>query len=543
MFSSNLQHALTAVLLTASVVLFGEIPPQAFQMMPPMDQIYHPVSTSNPEVQRKFDQGLTYLFAFNHDFAFRNFEEASNIDPNLAMAYWGMAMALGQNINTDVTPENEIKAYNYIQKALKLAPQASPYEQDYINALAVRYTNDSSADLVSLRFKYRDAMKNVVQKYSEDLDAKTLYAESILDLDPWNWWTRDGKPIGDIYEALDILEEVLKRNPQHIGANHYIIHALEESPYFDRALLPAYRLTELLPQAGHLLHMPTHIFVLTGDYESALRTNLKAIAQDRLYIDRFGVFSGPYPMHYLTHNLSVMARIYLLMNDYNKAIKAAYELTQFVGPNLNDVEHGAHNANVPLEIYLYFHKWEEILSHPLISDVASSKAFWHFSRAMAYAALGKVESAKKEKELMQQSIQKIEPSEKIASNPATDVFKLAATLLDAKIEEAQGNIEQSLSLLRDAVSIDDKLNYDEPPAWSTPVSQILGFALLKQERFKEAEEQFQKASKRLMRNGRNLFGLMLSLKGQNRLVDAYWAEREMAAALRHSPHKLRLEDL
>lgn len=209
------------------------------------------------------------------------------------MAYWGMALALGQNINEDVTPEREIKAYNYIQQAIKLSPKSSPNEQDYISVLAVRYTNDPKADFIPLRFLYRDAMKKLVQKYPEDLDAASMYVESILALDPWIWWTTDGKPKAGTKEAIDVLEFVLQRNPDHIGANHYYIHAWEESPFPERALMSAHRLEYLLPESGHLLHMPCHIFILVGDYESALKTNQKAIAQDRNYIENLGLHPVP----------------------------------------------------------------------------------------------------------------------------------------------------------------------------------------------------------------------------------------------------------
>lgn len=232
-------HTLIAFLLFICFQLpvWGDIPASSFKVMPPINVIYHPVSTLNPEAQRNFDQGLTYIYAFNHDIAYESFKKAAELDPGLAMAYWGMALALGQNINSDVTAEKELKCYSLIQHALLLSSSASQNEQAYINALATRYTNDPSVDFTPFRFFYRDAMKKVVERYPEDLDAATLYSESILNLYPWKWWFLDGKPKPGTEEAAELLLSVLRRNPWHIGANHYYIHALEESPYPERPCL------------------------------------------------------------------------------------------------------------------------------------------------------------------------------------------------------------------------------------------------------------------------------------------------------------------
>lgn len=523
--------------------LFSEIPEGAFKVMPPMNVIYHPVSTNNPEAQKSFDRGLTYIFAFNHDIAFREFEQAAQYDPNLAMAYWGMALALGQNINEDIKPENEIRCYRYVQKALLLSLNATPVEQAYIKALATRYTDNSSVDRVSLRFQYRDAMKKVVQTYPEDLDAATMYAESILDLDPWKWWTFDGKPREGTMEAIDVLDYVLSRNPQHIGANHYYVHAFEESPFPERALMSAHRLETLFPESGHLLHMPCHIFLLVGDYESALETDKRAIAKDREYEKKFGMAAGTYPLHYLSHNLYVLARTYMLMEDYTNAIRASQELVQFVEPYLDVMPHMATRLITPLEIYLYFGKWNEILDFSLKTNDASAQAYWHFSRAMAYASIGNLDLAQKERALLIQASQSVGPDVEIANNPAKKVLDPTVYLLDAAIAKAQKNYSAEIGNLKEAVALQDQFYYDEPPAWHVPARQLLGFALLRQEQFQEAELAFQKTLKSLQRNGRSLFGLYLSLKGQGRIMDAYWVQREMTAALKNASWTLQLEAL
>ncbi len=529
------------ILLAIFNILSSEIPECAWKIMPPPNIIYHPVSTLNEHAQESFNRGLTYIFAFNHDIAFREFENASKFDPNLAMAYWGMALALGQNMNQDISPTNEIRCYHYIQKAVQLAPSASPEEQAYISALSSRYTDNPSADLIALRFRYRDAMKKVVDVYPEDLDAATMYAESVLNLDPWKWWTPQGMPKEGTLEAISVLESVLMRNPEHIGANHYYIHAWEESPTPERALMSAHRLEYLLPEAGHLLHMPCHIFLLVGDYESALKTNKNGIFQDRKYINEYGIDSGPYPLHYLTHNLYILTRTYMLMEDYDNAIKAAYELFQFIEPHAKSHPHLALHYFVPLQIYLYFHRWKEILDYSFDSTYPPAVAFLHFSRGVAFASLGDIPSAQREKKLMLEVKQKITPEDQIANNPANRIFDLAEIMLEASIAEAEKNSDYT-DYLKKGIEIQDTLEYDEPPGWYLPIRQTLGFTYLKQNRYQDAEKLFKTSLDKLHRNGRSLFGLYLSLKGQNRTVDAYWVEREMTTALKHASYRLTLDN-
>lgn len=530
------------ILICAPLFILGEIPEAVLKIMPPTNIIYHPVSTANLRAQSHFNEGLTQIFAYNHDIAYEEFEKSAREDPSLGMAYWGMALALGQNINEDVSKENELICYDLIKKALKLTSTASPNEQAYIAALATRYTNDPNADLIPLRFSYRDSMKKVTETYPEDLDAATLYAESILDLDPWKWWSPEGIPRGDTLQAIEMLESVLKRNPDHIGANHYYVHAIEESPFPERALLSAQKLETLLLDSGHLLHMPCHIFITVGDYESAVLTNKKAIAQDQAYIQQKGL-SGKYPLHYLSHNLYVMTRIYMLLEDYPNAIKTASGLNQFLKPHFKENPHLAPYAYVPLETYLYFHKWREILEFQLLDSNPLVKTYWHFSRAFAYASLGEMDLMKKERELMKQSEQQVKETEEIANNPAKKIFLLADLMLEAAIDGNKKNYPEAIDHLTKAIAIQDELYYNEPPAWYIPARLTLGRILLDLERYQESERVFRKALKGLQRNGRLLFGLSLSLKGQDRITDAYWVEREMTAALKYASQPIKIEDL
>lgn len=489
--------------------------------------INHPVSTSNPKAQQYFNEGLTQVFAFNHDLAFLKFEKAAEEDPHLAMAYWGMALALGQNINQEITPENEKAAYEYSRKALTLLPFASPVEERYIQALAVRYTDDPKRDLVQLRIRYTDAMEKLVKQYPYDLDATCLYVESILDLNPWKYWTRDGKPKEKTMDAIEILQSVLNQDPDNLAANHFYIHAWEESPTPERALLSAFRLMKIAdyPYSGHLLHMPCHIFILCGYYEDAIATSKHAIAVDRRYIQEYRM-DGPYPWHYLSHNLKVLARAYMLLGDYHGALQTAHELEQFATPHYKKNSYLAKNLIVPVEVNLFFKRWQEVLRLP-IPDTKDPyvNAYFHFARALASLQLGDREAYQKERSEMVEFEKKIAPEEEISNNPAKHIMELATLILDA--EDVQKDRSQYISLLEKAVDMQDRLEYDEPPPWYLPLRLELGEALLEDKRYEEAEKVLRKGLQEYQRNGFFLTGLYQSLKGQNRMWDAFWVKREI----------------
>lgn len=491
--------------------------------------IDHPVSTSNPKAQQYFNEGLTQIFAFNHDLAFLEFEKAAQADPHLAMAFWGMALALGQNINQDITPKNEKAAYAYSQKALSLLSQASPVEQAYIQALAVRYTDNPKRDLIALRHRYSDAMKNLVKYYPEDLDATCLYVESILNLDPWRYWTWDGKPKERTMEAIGILESVLNRDPNHLAANHFYIHAWEASPTPERALLSAFRLTTLYPYGGHLLHMPCHIFILCGYYREAIATSKRAIAADRQYIKEYGM-GGPYPLHYLTHNLKVLVRAYMLWGNYDEAIQAAHEVEEFVAPYYRKDAHFARNLLIPLKVNLYFHRWHDVLRNPLPdTNDPYTQAFFRFAYAFAAIRLGDQERFQKERHQMIDYQNQIAPDFEVANNLGKNIIQLAALLLDA--EEIKADSSAYISKLKQAVDIQDRFDYDEPPPWYLPLRLELGKALLNDQLYVEAEQVFNKGLQEYKRNGPFLVGLYESLKGQTREWDAFWVGRQAYQAL------------
>src|ERR1700686_1944515 len=271
-----------------------------------LGDLHHPVSTKNPQAQQFFDQGLRFIFAFNYDEAARSFRHAAELDPKLAMAYWGVAEAVGPNYNDPADPDRYKHAHDAVEKAVDLSANASPSDQAYIQALAKRFPADPNSDLKKAAEDYRDAMRHVVDEFPDDLDAATLFAEAGMNLHPWGLWHVDGTPEAGTEEIVSTLESVMKRDPNHLGAIHYYIHTVEASPTPERALAGANKLAALAPGAGHIVHMPAHVYIRTGDYEAAVKTNMDAAAVDRAYIKATGA-QGIYPMMYYSHNLHFIA--------------------------------------------------------------------------------------------------------------------------------------------------------------------------------------------------------------------------------------------
>ena len=524
---------------------------RSFETLPPIGVLYHPVSTNNRDAQRYFDEGLTNIYAFNRDAAYRAFEKAAESDPQLAMAYWGMALALGQTINRDVTLENQKKAFKLINTAMKLSSQATENEQAYIKALATRYSGAPNPNEMDLRVNYKNAMEKVYKTYQEDLDAATLYAESIMNVHPWRYWTNEGDPESGTLKVIAILESVMKRDPLHIGANHLYIHVTEESKYPERALMSAQRLKNILPEAGHILHMPSHVYLRVGDYEQAVIANKKAVAADRRYIEKYGV-EGFYPLHYLSHNFYFLTRAYMWSEQYEEAKETASQLTAFYLPHWERMPHLVYYALAPMQVLLYFHRWEEILQLPAPDPkMKSLKVFWHFSRALAYASLGDLAQEKKEHALFVKQKGELDKGKEesyvgwefLGSNTSAKVLGIAESLLNAKLAEANQQRDKQIAFLLKAIEQQDGLNYNEPPDWYYPIRQTLGALLLEEKRYQEAEHVFREALKNLPQNGRSLFGLWTSLKAQNKATNAYWVEREMNTALRYRKKPLRIKDL
>lgn len=509
-----------------------------------MGSLHHPVSTSNAEAQRFFDQGLTYTYAFNHDGAYWSFQKAAELDPQLAMAYWGMALVLGPNLNKPDALEDEHKAYELIQKALKLAPNASPTEQRYIEALATRYINSSTPNYAQLNQAYATAMKQLSEKYPDDLDAATLYAESLMDIHPWALWSNDGKPTEGTVEIVNVLEWVLKRDPNHVGANHYYIHAIEASPHPEYALMSAYRLESLVPAAGHLIHMPAHIFLRIGDYPAVIDSNLNAIKVDQDYIKEFGML-GSYSAHYMGHNIDMLGRAYGMVGQYQQAKQAADDQAALYAPYHRIMPELEFRMDAPsILVLLRFHRWNEILQLPKPDPLfATTTAIWLGARGIAYAETGQVAAAIKEQKAFQELIAKIPDTAMFGLNKAQKVLEIMSNLLAARLAEAQHDDQRAVDFLQKAVVEQDGLAYDEPADWFYPIRESLGGQLLKMQRYQEAEAVFRKSLDQDPRNGRALFGLLEAMKGQHRDNETYWVQQEYEKAWKRADTPLKISDL
>ncbi len=515
-------------------------------LIPGVGQHHHTISTKSPEAQRFFDQGLTLVFGFNHEEAARAFRRASELDPQSAMAFWGIALALGPCINLDVDPPHEKAAYEAIQKALLLAPGATERERDYIRVLAKRYASDPKVDLRKLDAEYAKAMRELSKRYPDDLDAATPYAESLMDLHPWKLWSLDGRPTEGTEEILAVLESVLRRDPNHIGANHYYIHATEASPHPEWALASARRLETLAPAAGHLVHMPAHTYMRVGDYASAAHSNAAAAAADRVYLRESGTTGSMYDMMYYCHNLHFLAASYSMAGSFADAKQAADELAAHASPMLLDMPAAEVYAPTPIFVLVRFHHWDEVLKLPApFPSLAMTTAFWHFARGVGFAARNQIAMAEGERKILA-TAQKETPADlefSFYSNKAKTFLDLAAAILDARIAAANGDHERAIKHWEKAVEIEDGLYYGEPPEWFYPVRESLGAALLLNGEAARAEAVFRTDLEQYPRNPWSLFGLLKALEAQNKNANVEEVRREFEVAWKNADVTLGLGDL
>jgi tetratricopeptide (TPR) repeat protein len=508
---------------------------------------HHIISTKSPEAQHFFDQGLTLVFAFNHEEAARSFQRAAELDPQSAMAFWGIALAWGPCINLDVDPPHEKAAYEAIQKAVSLAPGVTQIERAYIQALAKRYSADPKVDLRKLDGDYAHAMRELSHRYPDDLDAATLYAESLMDLRPWKLWSLDGHPAEDTEEIVAVLESVLQRDPDHIGANHYYVHAVEASPHPERALASARRLETLAPAAGHLVHMPAHIYMRVGDYTAAARSNALGADIDRVYLRESGTTGSMYDILYYAHNLHFLAAAHSMEGRFADAKQAADELAAHIGPMvLGNTSMAEVYVPTPMFVLVRFHRWDEVLKlPPPDSKLAMTTAFWHFARGSAAAAKGQIEIAEIERRTLETARRETPRDTEFSmySNKANSFLALAANILDARIATARGERDRAIEFWKNAVEIQDGLYYGEPPEWYYPVRESFGSALLQNGQVAQAEAVFRADLEQHPRNPRSLFGLLKSLEAQKKTSETEWIRREFEAAWKSADVTLELGDL
>jgi tetratricopeptide (TPR) repeat protein len=484
-----------------------------------------PVTTSSPEAQRYFDQGLRLVFGFNHGAAIRSFQEAVRLDPACAMAHWGIALASGPHINFPVVPPPAAElAWRELTLARQHAAQATPVERALIDALARRYANPQPEDRSALDRAYADAMREVWKKFPHDDDVGALFAEAMMDLRPWDQWTPAGQPQPGTDEIIATLDAVLRLNADHPFANHLYIHAVEASPSPERALPAADRLINLQPGLAHNVHMPSHIYIRVGRWQTAVDSNVKAVAADQAYRKVAGPATGFLPV-YVAHNHHMLAYAAMMTGQGELALKHIRALVAGLPP-----EFMAEFALVaeawlatPLEVLVRFGRWDEILAEPLHPPAEKfTHAFQHAARGIAFAAKGDLAAARREQALYLTAAQAV-PADQIAAgnNTCRDVLAIVTHMLAGEILVREADqLDAGLAELRAAIALEDKLRYDEPPGWMIPVRHSLGAALMKHRRYAEAEQVYRDDLARLPGNGWSLFGLAESLDMQRKHPEA-----------------------
>ena len=500
-----------------------------------------PVTTTSQDAQLFINQGLLLAYGFNHAEAARSFGEAARLDPACAMAYWGMALVGGPNINMDMSADAEPQAYKLVQRAMALKKGVSEREQAYIEALSRRYSGDAHADRGALNRAYADAMRALHNRYPDDLDAATLYAEALMDLRPWDYWMRDGAPYPETLEIMRVLESVLARQPNHPGAIHLYIHTVEVGRP-ELAEAAAERLLTLAPGAGHLVHMPSHIFRRLGRYADASRTNEMAIAADEDYITQCRA-QGVYPLAYYPHNVHFLWDSTSMEGRSREAIEAARKVASRIPEDAwRSTPLLQQFLTAPLFAYTRFGKWEEILKEPTPApDGHFLQGVWHYARGLAYTAIGRSDDAARELGCLQQiaamdSLKGLQVT--FSRNGARAILEIAVEVLAGELAAARGDLEQAIARLHRGVLLEDNLIYMEPPDWHVPVRQSLGAVLLTAGRAAEAEAVYWNDLNHNRENGWALFGLMQSLRVQGKEGQAALIERRFNAAWSRADVKL-----
>lgn len=529
-----LLSAAAVIALTASGAMAHDTPAT---LMEGLGDHHHMIATAQKDAQLFFDQGLALTFAFNHAEAIRSFDRAAALDPASPMPLWGKAYALGPNYNLPAGPEQLKQAYELVQKALQLAKNAPPRERAYVEALAARYSSDPAADQSKLAQAFSARMKALSEAYPDDLDAATLYAESLMNLNPWKLWTKDGQPWDRTMEIVAALERVMMRDPSHPGANHLYIHAVEASPHPEWALAAAKRLETIAPASGHLVHMPSHIYMLVGDYKAAADANVIAAKVDKDYIDNEHV-KGAYPMLYFHHNLHFIAAARGMEGRYGDAREAASRLIGSLHSHGDDIPElrnfvTEYFGMYPLLTAVRFHDWKRVLAaKEPAEDLPISRGLRHYARGVAFAAQGDAERAAKERANLGQIIATLPNESRYGNSPAKEVLSVGLALVDARIARQKGDLAKAASDLGVAVAMQDKLAYNEPADWHYPVRESLGAALLKAGRAPEAEAVFRADLIKNPRGGRSLFGLAASLEAQGKSDEAMLVRQQFNDAWR-----------
>jgi tetratricopeptide (TPR) repeat protein len=542
----RLQIFILSFLFTVSLGWFSSVSSKAIQPTAPlltgMGTHHHTIKTKSPLAQRYFDQGLVLAYGFNHAEAARSFRQAIKIDPNCAMCNWGLTYVLGPNINAKMEDDAVPESYAAMKRAVKLSSNNTASEQAYINALAKRYTDKLLEDRSELDLAYAEAMKQVTQQFPKDLDAATIYAEALMDTMPWDYWTQAGEPKPEAQKVLDTLESILEQSPDHPGANHLYIHAVEAVKP-QQAISAADRLGSLVPGSGHLVHMPSHIYIRVGRYHDAAVANQKAIAVDNDYITQCHA-QGIYPLAYMPHNHHFLWFAATMEGNRKLATEAAKNLAAMVDPQMmREPGMGTlqHFSIVPLFTMIRFGQWDEILATPQPeTDLKYPTGVWHYARGLAFNAQGEIVKAQQELEAL--DLLADDPElEKVTIwdlNTTPDILRIADEVLTGEIAAQEGKNLRAIAHLRQAVNLEDALNYNEPADWSIPVRQYFGAALLKAKHYDAAEKVYREDLAIYPDNGWSLYGLSESLQAQNKDVEAKDVQQKFEFAWQYADVQL-----
>ena len=502
------------------------------------------VTTKSVRAQQFINQGLNLAYGFNHPEAGRAFAEAARLDPSCAMAYWGQALVLGPNINAAMAPDDEPKAFELVKKAIAAKTRVTPRERAYIEALGARYTGKAD-DRQQADRAYAEKMRALQRTLPGDLDAATLFAESLMDLRPWNYWTRDGLPNDGTQEAIASLQRVLAANPKHPGALHYWIHLWEPTKTPERAEKEADRLLPLMPGAGHIIHMPAHIYLRVGRYVDAVKANQQAVAADEDYIAQCRA-QGMYPLGYYPHNIHFIWMGATMSGQSALAIASARKVAATVPAEaLKDTPPLQGFLIVPYHALVRFSKWDEILAEPAPAyDTIFTRGVWHYARGRALAGKGRLEDAEKELAALEAIVK--DPA--LPSLPASAslntpdaILRIAPEVLAGEIAAKRKDFDKALLHLERAVRLEDALIYTEPADWPSPVRQDLGAALLEAGRAVEAEAVYWDDLKRNPENGWSLSGLLQALTAQGKKDDAARVQQRFEKAWSSADVKLEMK--
>jgi tetratricopeptide (TPR) repeat protein len=496
-----------------------------------LDRYHWPMRTSSSEAQRWFDQGVQLLYGFNHDEAIRSFHAAASHDPNSPMPWWGIAYAWGMNINRPMMTDDRWRAaWEAARNAEERLDGAPTLEAALVRAISARYAWPPPAEQRTLDEAYAAAMESVWKRFPRNPDIAALYAESLMDLQPWDYWTADGEPKGRIDDIVSVLESALARHPDHPGLCHLYIHAMEAARP-EKAVAAADRLADRVPGSGHLVHMPSHIYVRTGRYADAADANVRAIAADRAY---FRLAPEPdYYWGYYAHNLHFLAFSSMMESRYEEAMRAARDLEREI-PEWYLRQYGGFIEGVMPTIYhvmIRFGRWEDILAEPQRPEYRLvSRAVHHYARGIALSALGRTAEARAEVDRFEEAVAEVPEDWWVFNNRVHQVLPIARAMLEGELAFREGRHDEAFAALRRGVAAEDALVYDEPPAWMLPVRHALGALLMSAGRYEEAETVYREDLRRNAENGWSLLGLREALAAQRRSGEAPALQSRLAAA-------------